>query len=288
MQLRRLEFPSIGRLTQGPDGVRVGKRVATLDTNMQELENVAPSEVMDSYYSGNDALLRSADRYVEMLLDLADNAFRKGRGSVENEEEAQDRLYHLHLFRQHAENWVDHGLDQGPFVVVHGDLEIFNLVLDHEMNIISVLDWEWSRVAPLQFFYPPLWMSSAPFESLCYGYRYSEYLERVDEFLAVLRGRERERYGNEFLADEWDKRKQKNGFVVAHALEHWTGMDWFANRYINLRVYGGKKDLPERVEAFMQCDPARKALARQKALDWAAYKAELEELDSTSISQPDQ
>jgi hypothetical protein len=131
-------------------------------------------------------------------------------------------------------------------------------------------------------------MSSAPFESLCYGYRYSEYLERVDEFLAVLRGRERERYGNEFLADEWDKRKQKNGFVVAHALEHWTGMDWFANRYINLRVYGGKKDLPERVEAFMQCDPARKALARQKALDWAAYKAELEELDSTSISQPDQ
>lgn len=154
MQLRRLEFPSIGRLIQGPDGVRVGKRVATLDTNMQELENVAPSEVMDSYYGGHDALLRSADRYVEMLLDLADNAFRKGRGNVENEEEAQDRLYHLHLFRQHAENWVDHDLDQGPFVVVHGNLEIFNLVLDHEMNIISVLDWEWSRGRPSNSFAP--------------------------------------------------------------------------------------------------------------------------------------
>jgi hypothetical protein len=141
---------------------------------------------------------------------------------------------------------------------------------------------------PLQFFHPPLWLSSAPFEALCYGYRYKAYLEHFDGFLAILRAREREIYGNELLADEWDKRKEQSGFVVAHSLEHWTAMDWFANRYINLRVYGGKQDLPDRVAAFMQSDPARKALAKQKALDWASYKAELEEeLDSTSTVHAD-
>ncbi|GAB1311906.1 hypothetical protein MFIFM68171_02116 [Madurella fahalii] len=92
IQLRHLEFPSIGRLVQGPEGVQIGKRVVTLDINMQELENVAPSKVMDSSYSDSGTLLQSADRYREMLLDLADNVFCKGHGTVSNEEGAEDYL----------------------------------------------------------------------------------------------------------------------------------------------------------------------------------------------------
>lgn len=288
IQLRRLEFPAIGRLAMQDRGlVQVGKRVTTLDTNMQQLENGTVAEVINTYH-GNDDVLFSAGRYVELLLDLADNAFRKGRGTASDEEEAADYLYHLHLFRQHTENWVDHSLDQGPFVLVHGDLEIFNLVLDDEMNIISVLDWEWSRVVPLQLYHPPLWLSSVPFESLCYGYRYSQYLERFDEFLAVLRVREREKYGSGLLADEWDNRKEKSGFAVAYALEHWTAMDWFAHRYIGLRVPGGREGLRERVEAFMRSDPGRKQLAKQKALDWLLYKVELDDAESASVGYPDQ
>jgi hypothetical protein len=45
-------------------------------------------------------------------------------------------------------------------------------------------------------------------------------------------------------------------------------MDWFALRAINFQVYGGKTDLPERVETFMQADPARRVIAKQKAPDW--------------------
>jgi aminoglycoside phosphotransferase (APT) family kinase protein len=60
------------------------------------------------------------------------------------------------MFCQYAEDWVDRSLDTGPFVLVHGDLEIFNLLLGDDMSIVSVLDWEWSRVVPRQFFEPPL------------------------------------------------------------------------------------------------------------------------------------
>ncbi|SPQ23240.1 29d6bc0f-2a66-4312-bc02-5c27108df120 [Thermothielavioides terrestris] len=127
MQLRRLEFPATGRLVQGPDGVRVGQRIPTVDVDIQALESVGPFEV-----------------------------------------------------RQYAEGWVDHRLDQGPFVFDHGDLQIFNLNLDDQMNIVS--------------------------------------------------------------------------------------------------VYGGKTDLPERVKTFMQADPARRAIAKQKALDLVSYKAVLEAL----------
>ncbi|KAL2262479.1 hypothetical protein VTK26DRAFT_1210 [Humicola hyalothermophila] len=288
VQLRRLEFPAMGCLVEDQHGARVGRRAVTLDTNMQELEGMAPFEIMDSYYGENDAPLRSADRYAKMLLDLADNAFRKSRTVAESEEQAADRIYHFHMFRQHAETWVDRRLDQGPFVLVHGDLEIFNLLLDHDMNIVGVLDWEWSRAVPLQLFISPLWLNSTTFESLCYSFRYRDYLERFDEFLAILRAREREKYGNELLADEWDKRKKQSGFLVAYALERWTAMDWFANLYLNFTAHGGRKDLPKRVEAFIQSDPACQALAKKKALDWASYKAELETLNKSADSRSDQ
>jgi aminoglycoside phosphotransferase (APT) family kinase protein len=96
MQLRRLEFPATGRLVQGSDGVLVGKRIATVDINIQALESVGTFEA-----------------------------------------------------RQFAEGWVDPRLDQGPFVFDHGDLQIFNLILDDQMNIVSVLDLESSCSVPL-------------------------------------------------------------------------------------------------------------------------------------------
>jgi hypothetical protein len=123
----------------------VAKENATVDLNMQSLEGLAPSAIEDSYYDyGGSGTMDSASRYIAMLLDIADNAFAKGRGTISEEEQGPDRPYHLHMFRQYAQNWVDDSLDHGPFVLAHGDLEIFNLILDSEMNIISVLDWEWA------------------------------------------------------------------------------------------------------------------------------------------------
>ncbi|KAF4626308.1 hypothetical protein G7Y89_g11853 [Cudoniella acicularis] len=278
IQLRRLEFPSIGCVTREPDGFEVRKRTVTIDLNMQELEGLAPSEIQDAYYSASGTLT-SANDYIAMLLQIADNAFSKGCGTV-SEEEGEDHLYHLHLFRQYAEHWVDRSLDRGPFALIHGDLELFNLLLGDDMNIVSVLDWEWSRVVPRQLFKPPLWLSNTTIEDMSYGYRYRDYLESLDKFLVVLRVQERERYGSELLADEWDKGKQKSGFMVANALENWTAMDWFASRYINLRVYGGKEDLPERIKTFIQDDPARKALIERKVLEWTSYTAQLQQLDA--------
>lgn len=119
---------------------------------------------------------------------------------------------------------------------------------------------------------------------MSYGYQYRNYLELFDEFLAKIRARERERYGNELLADEWNKRKQKSGFMIAHTLENWTAMDWFANRSINLRIYGGKEDLPRRIRDFIRGDPTHTSLIKRKVTGWASYSAELKLLGG--VSQP--
>lgn len=278
IQLRRLEFPSIGCLDSGPDGIQVTKKTMSLDINMQEVEGLQPSIIQASYYDP-DGRLTSANKYVAMLLDISDNAFARGRGSVLEEDEGGDALYHLHLFRQYAQKWVDPLLDQGPFVMVHGDLEPFNLIVNEDLKIISVLDWEWSRVVPRQFFIPPLWLGIPDTTKLAYDFVYQDYLKQFHQLLDFVRARELDMYGQPLLADEWAAAKNDSGFLVANALENWTDMDWFAFRYINWKWYRGqgKEGLEARVKAFME-DPTRRALINAKLDEGRAYKTTLDGL----------
>jgi hypothetical protein len=168
---------------------------------------------------------------------------------------------------------MDCRLDQGPFVLVHGDLEPFNLIVNDNMDIVSVLDWEWSRVVPLQFFKPPLWLKNPDTTKLAWNFVYRDYLKSLDQFLEIVRTREREKYGNELLSDEWAKAKEDSGFLVANALENWTDIDWFANRYINWKCYKDEGDLDERVKAFMKKDPAHRTLIEGKLREGIVYKS---------------
>ncbi|KAK8128145.1 hypothetical protein PG984_009253 [Apiospora sp. TS-2023a] len=95
---------------------------------MQEVEGICPSKIQSAYWKGGR--LTSANAYVSMLLDIADNAFDKSRSSVSDEQYGAEALYHLRIFRDHVGKWVNPSLDQGPFVLVHGDFEPFNLLVN--------------------------------------------------------------------------------------------------------------------------------------------------------------
>ncbi|KAF4513173.1 hypothetical protein G6O67_000476 [Ophiocordyceps sinensis] len=155
MQLRRLEFPSIGNLVPHPHGFRVGKMNMSMDINMQEVEGLEPS-VIQAFFYNKKGLLMSVNDHVSMLQKIAYNAFFRSRIGVE-EDMGTDAFYHLDIFRKYAQEWVDACLDRGPLVVVHGDLQPHNLIVDENMAILAMLDWYWSRVVPLQLFTPPLW-----------------------------------------------------------------------------------------------------------------------------------
>lgn len=92
IQLRRLEFPSIGCLGLGPGGeLQVVKKNTSININVQELEDLQSSKIQALYY-GPDGRLVSANKYTEMLLEIS-QCFRpesghrpggnpRGRGSV--------------------------------------------------------------------------------------------------------------------------------------------------------------------------------------------------------------
>lgn len=113
--------------------------------------------ITQSSYHGEGHVLTSANVYINMRLQICWNAFVKSQ-SVERDMSA-NVLYHHFLFHEHTRKWTDPALDQGPFVLVHGDLGPHNLIVDDGMKVTAVIDWEWSRVVPVQFFAPPLWLT---------------------------------------------------------------------------------------------------------------------------------
>ena len=137
---------------------------------------------------------------------------------------------------------------------------------------------------PRQFFNPPLWLGKPDTTKLAYNFVYQDYLELFDQFQAIVRVRERERYGNKLLSDKWAEAKVDSGFLVANALKNWTDMDWFAFRYINWKCYQGI-NLGERVKTFMDDDPARKDLIVRKLREGNSYKAEVDRLKDTNLSR---
>ncbi|KAF4472819.1 phosphotransferase enzyme family [Fusarium albosuccineum] len=234
---RRLEFDAIGRLLSQDDGnFTVSNPIATMDLNAQALEGLQPSQVLARYSGGGP--LRSASQYISLLHDIADDAFARSRSSIlENDGIGEEYLYHLRSFRKHVDDWrTESGDDHGPFVLVHVDFQLFNLLANDQVSIVSILDWEWSRVVPRQFFKPPLW-------------------------LHAVRQKEPQAYGNTMLAEEWNKAQEGQGFLIANALESWTHVDWLMHNQED------SEGLEERVREFMSKDPRRADLIASKVRD---------------------
>lgn len=150
------------------------------------------------------------------------------------------------------------------------------------MEIVSVLDWEWSRVVPVQFFKPPFWLKYADTTKLAYDFVYRDYMKSFDLLLDIVRTREREKYGDQLLSNEWAEAKKDSGFLVANTLENWTDIDWFSHRYLNWKLYKNK-GLDERVKAFMEEDSTRKILIGQMLQESITNEAEPYSLDDATI-----
>ncbi|EFY91559.1 hypothetical protein J3459_014636 [Metarhizium acridum] len=271
IQLRRLEFSSIGRLEQSPNGFEVRQKTASIDMNMQQLEGLDPFTIQNTYHDKH-GYLRSANAYANMLLDIGYNAFFKSRHAIEIGM-GRDAIYHHYLFYQHAKRWVNPALDGGPFVLVHGDLHPSNLIVNEKMSIIGVLDWEWSRVVPVQFFVPPLWLTGRNTVELAGHNTWQLFLIKAfNEFLSILESRERDMYGNPLLSQEWAEQSMHAEPLIANALENWTDIDWFAFRYLSRADEDATK---EAIQAFIDEDPLRRLVAEMKEKDECAYSKEL-------------
>ncbi|KAH9219816.1 hypothetical protein DL95DRAFT_422631 [Leptodontidium sp. 2 PMI_412] len=268
--LRRLEFPAIGRLAPCPD-----------KGGIMEVEGLQPLCIMADY-GGETGVLTSANDYISMLLRIARNAFEKGRKNVYDEFDGRDSLYHLDQFSQFVKTkWLNPTLDNGPFVLSHGDLEMYNLLVNENLDILAVLDWEWSCVIPLQLFMPPTWITNRPITTLSWGIFYGDYITNLNNFRAVIKDRELRMYGEELLSRDWASVHTDGGILIGSALENWADADYVAGRYLDKFLHL-RKDLQGRIKQFMEENPSYECLIARKVADCMEYRAERKRLGAKS------
>ncbi|KAI2081369.1 hypothetical protein LOZ36_006226 [Ophidiomyces ophidiicola] len=146
LQLFQHQFDHIGALTlDANDDNWVFERNRPLSVYMNE-QSLAGAE--PCRYIPPNQVYHSTIDYVFMVHQALLDDFHRVPGSISSKVDARAYLYNIYQLRQFLMEWVKPELNHGPFVLMHGDLRSANILVDEDLNITSVLDWEWTHTIP--------------------------------------------------------------------------------------------------------------------------------------------
>ena len=102
-------------------------------------------------------------------------------------------------------SFVDYRYNIAPFKLVCDDLRPQNILVDRNLNITAICDWEWSYAAPYQQFYTaPRWLLLKPPEDWRVDEPYDggpgdddmlkAYTKKLELFLKVMEQEEAKRF----------------------------------------------------------------------------------------------
>ncbi len=282
IQLRHCEFPHIGSLTLDPiddqTPIFLKNRALSIDINDHELGGLCPTSII-----GPSKIYTTAIDYIYAQTRLLFNQFDKQQNCVYHEADARYHLYGLHQFRSILMSWLRKEYNEGPFILAHGDFRTANILVDQDLNIKGVLDWEWSRTVPVQMFLPPTWLRGDDIHDLL-SFRGLGYGSHLADFRDVVKAREKElrcqgRGGEDKipLSKLWNGIYDLSNFLIGQALlrldvasdVYWDNLD---------RHYFGN-DAEARVKLFYEVSATsnqKKVIAR-KLKELEIYNAKLKE-----------
>ncbi|POR33713.1 Uncharacterized protein TPAR_06097 [Tolypocladium paradoxum] len=192
LQLSTLKFPRIGSLVEeeGQDSASVKGRPLIENMNDIVVHTDAPPSILPSQ------TYASADEWYSALADmhLAQLAFQHN-DAVEDEDDARDKYTARQLFRNLAieKRLVSDLSRTDGFRLFSEDFRPTNVLLDKDLRVVGVIDWEFAYAAPAQFsFDPPWWLLLEEPECWTGGYLawMEAYEPRLQTFLRVLEAEE--------------------------------------------------------------------------------------------------
>lgn len=193
LQLSTLKFPRIGSLVEerGQNTVCVGGRPLTANMNDIVVHTNTPANILPSqtYASTSEWYSALADMNMAQLVFQHNDA-------VEDEDDARDKYVARQLFRNLAtERRLVPELfkTDEEFRLFSEDFRPANVLLDKDLRVVGVIDWEFAYAAPAQCsFDPPWWLLLLEPEYWTDGYRewMKAYEPRLQTFLRMLEAEE--------------------------------------------------------------------------------------------------
>ncbi|KAM0741879.1 hypothetical protein ACQRIT_002056 [Beauveria bassiana] len=168
------------------------------------------------------------------------------------EKTARRELFVAHSLQKYFT--VPDAVNNGPFVLHHPDLLLGNIIVNDDMEIQGIMDWEFANVVPLPLFVPPLWAMGSDSVWLT-SYFWSEIT------YGILRG---DRYRT--FRKEWDRLNPDilATMYIAQIMRHPTDLCFVFRRFSAQHLFGNDVDQAE--SDFFEANEALAAEARWRAM----------------------
>jgi hypothetical protein len=216
LELSKPVFKYIGGLEWDSGKWRVAKRPLTLNMNkLVRVGNFPPNKFVDCNHT-----FESASEYFQQLADqqLLHLKFQRN-DAITDEDDCRKKYVARCLFRQIAQRVTS---QHGRYHLYCDDLRPSNvLVLESDLKVTGVIDWEYTYVAPAEFTYSaPWWLLFESPEAWDLGNFMDRYRPRLELFLNVLRVQEDEQIREGSLRES-----QRLSDKMALSIE--SGLFWF-------------------------------------------------------------
>lgn len=189
VELSRCQFSRIGAVGQDESGNWcVKKRPVTLNMNqIVSCGNYPPNALpQQSFATANAYFTALAETHISHLRTQRNDA-------VADEVDCRKKYVARHLFLKIARNFSTK-YDNGPFPLYCDDFRPTNVIVDSDLNIRGVIDWEYCYAAPAELTYcSPWWLLlKHPDDWTDLRAFFQEYLPRHKLFIQVLQDEENE------------------------------------------------------------------------------------------------
>ncbi|KAI1096437.1 phosphotransferase family protein [Rostrohypoxylon terebratum] len=283
LQLSMLKFPRIGSLVEGGEkSISVKGRPLTANMTDIIIHTNAPTSVLPEPSRTFD----TEDEWCSALADMhmAQLSFQHN-DAVEDEDDARDKYVARQLFRNLAKEKriVPKGSDLNDrFRLFSEDFRPVNVLLDKDLKIVSVIDWEFAYAAPAQFSYDPPWWLLLE-EPECWPGGYQAWMEayepRLRTFLRVLEAEEKKmadadiagKMDNLTLADDDKSSKiplsqrmreswEKRTWMVSYAARKSWAFDFVWWKFLDEKYFGPNEDQDYKARLELLSQPQRDAI----------------------------
>lgn len=236
LQLSTISFPQIGSLVQDEDGsFSISGRPLTQNMNsLVEFAGVIPSLLpSQQHYTSTTWYSAMADMHLAQITFQHNDA-------VLDEEDARDKYVARQLFRRLASSGqLALGFDsekqhhfESTFRLFAEDLHPSNVLIDRDLRVVGVIDWEFTYAGPAQFSIDPPWwllLKSPEYWPGGYDSWMDAYEPRLNTFLSVLEREEGARKENEKMQSSLSPNPDTEITLSQLMRKSWRSKTWMIN-----------------------------------------------------------
>ncbi len=253
LELSKCQFAEVGAISQGQPGVwSVSKRPLTMNMNeLVSLGNLPTKQLSQGPYGS------AADYFEALAQEHQRHLFFQRNDAVDDEADCRRKYIARCLFLRIARRFPAESDSSCPFRLFCDDLRPSNVIVDADLNIRAVIDWDFCYAAPLDFTHcPPWWLLLAPPDGWADGLDdfFTTYVSRLEVFLDVLQDCESKAIEtgtlqqSERLSEHMRHSMHSGAFWFCYAARSSYAFDEIYWRFIDPLYYGEFTSIEDRLK----------------------------------------